>query len=81
MFKTFAAAALLGVWFAGAAKVYIIDISIIRRNDLETMTKEEVNYVLVWLHGYFGGETTIDLAVSEENGELELTTSNTQLAE
>jgi hypothetical protein len=54
-----------------------------------------VSYVLIWLHGYFGGkagDTTIDLAAFEENGkaigekcaengELGLMTVISQLAE
>ena len=95
MLKKFAAAAALCVLFAGSAQAEVIDISTIKCKDLGTMSKEEVSYVLIWLHGYFGGkagDTTIDLAAFEENGkaigekcaenpELGLMTAITQLAE
>ena len=55
MFKKIAAAAVLAVLFAGSAKAEVIDISTIKCKDLGTMSKDEVSYVLVWLHGYFGG--------------------------
>jgi acid stress chaperone HdeB len=94
MIKKLAAAAVLAVLAAGSAKAEVIDISTIKCKDLGTMSKEEVSYVLIWLHGYFGGkagDTTIDLAAFEENGkaigekcaengELGLMTVVTQLA-
>ena len=95
MFKKLAAVAVLAILAAGSARAEVIDISTIKCKDLGTMSKEEVSYVLIWLHGYFGGkagDTTIDLTAFEENGkkigekcaengELGLMTAITQLAE
>ena len=69
MLRKFAGAAVLALMLTGSAKAEVIDISTIKCKDLETMSKDEVSYVLVWLHGYFGGkagDTTIDLAAFEE---------------
>lgn len=95
MFRKLLAAAVLVFLATSSAKAEVIDISTIKCKDLGTMSKEEVSYVLIWLHGYFGGkagDTTIDLAAFEENGkkigekcaengELGLMTAITQLAQ
>jgi acid stress chaperone HdeB len=73
----------------------VIDVSTIKCNDLASMSKEDASYLLIWMHGYFGGkagDTTIDLAALETNGgaigekygaspELGFMTVVTQLAE
>ena len=71
MFKIFAIAGVLAAIATGSAKAEVIDISTIKCKDLGTMSKEEISYVLIWLHGYFGGkvgDTTIDLSAFEANG-------------
>ncbi len=71
MLKKIAVAAVLAVLATASAKAEVIDISTIKCKDLGTMSKEEVSYVLIWLHGFYGGkagDTTIDLAAFEANG-------------
>ncbi len=53
------------------ARAEVIDVSTIKCSDLGTMSKDEASYVLIWLHGYYGGkagDTTIDLAALESAG-------------
>ena len=73
----------------------VIDISTIKCGDLAKMSQEEVSYLLIWLHGYYGGkaeDTTIDLTALEtvskdigekcaENPEFGLMTAVTQVTQ
>lgn len=71
MFKTLAFAASIMVLAAIPARAEVIDISTIKCSDLATMTDEEGSYLLIWLHGYYGGkagDTTIDMDSFEAAG-------------
>ncbi len=63
--------AVLAVLGAQTAKAEVVDVSTIKCSDLIAMTKDEASYVLIWLHGYYGGkagDTTIDLTALEKSG-------------
>jgi acid stress chaperone HdeB len=95
MKKIMITAALLAMIGAAPAKAEVIDVSTIKCSDLAAMKADEASYLLIWLHGYFGGkagDTTIDLAAMEdagkaigekcaENPDLGLMTAITQLAQ
>ncbi|MDE2446860.1 MAG: hypothetical protein KGO94_11810 [Alphaproteobacteria bacterium] len=95
MKKILIASALAVAVLAQPAKAEVIDVSTIKCADLSKMKQEEISYLLIWLHGYFGGkagDTTIDLAALESNGtaigdkcaanpELGLMTAITQLTQ
>ena len=71
MYKTLALAAGLMAFAALPARAEVIDISTIKCSDLATMSDEEGSYLLIWLHGYYGGkagDTTIDLDSFEAAG-------------
>jgi acid stress chaperone HdeB len=83
----------LTILSAPLAKAEVVDVSTIKCSDLGKMSKDEASYILIWLHGYYGGkagDTTIDLAALEsagtaigekcgENPDLGLMTAITQL--
>lgn len=95
MKKYLVAVALMTVLGSTATKAEVIDISTIKCSDLTTMKTEEASYLMIWLHGYYGGkadDTTIDLGAMEEEGaeigkkcaenpELGLMTAITQLTQ
>ena len=95
MKKYLIAAALLTALGGAGAKAETIDVSTIKCSDMATMKADEASYLLIWLHGYFGGkagDTTIDLAALEDAGtaigdkcasnpELGLMTAITQLTQ
>jgi len=69
--KKLALLAALAVLNAQAAKAEVVDVSTIKCSELGTMSKDEASYILIWLHGYYGGkagDTTIDLAALEKAG-------------
>ncbi len=71
MFKTIACAAGLLALAALPARAEVIDISTIKCSDLATMNADEGSYLLIWLHGYYGGkagDTTIDMDSFEVAG-------------
>ena len=71
MIKKILGAAILAMLATAPAKAEVIDISTIKCKDLGAMSKDEASYILIWLHGYFGGkagDTTIDLTAFEANG-------------
>ncbi len=71
MKKLIIAAALLAMVGAAPAKAEVIDVSTVKCSDLATMKEDEISYLLIWLHGYYGGkagDTTIDLASLESAG-------------
>ncbi len=71
MKKFFAAFAVFVMMGAVAAKAETIDVSTVKCSELGTMTKEEASYLMIWLHGYYGGkagDTTIDLSAMESIG-------------
>ena len=64
MLKKLAIAAGMMVLATLPARAEVIDISTIKCSDLATMTDDEASYLLIWLHGYYGGkagDTTIDM--------------------
>jgi HdeA/HdeB family len=66
-----ASAAALFLLAAAPAQAETIDVSTLKCSELVAMNAEEGSYVMVWLHGYFGGEandTTIDLDAFEMMG-------------
>jgi acid stress chaperone HdeB len=93
--KLWVAAAMLAFLGTVPAKAEVVDISTIKCSDLIAMKTDEASYILMWLHGYFGGkagDTTIDLAAMEsagaaigekcaENPELGLMTAIQQLTQ
>ncbi len=55
------------------AKADVVDMSTVKCSELATMKAEDASYLLIWLHGYYGGkagDTTIDLAALEESGKM-----------
>ena len=63
--KTISAIAMAVLLMGSAtAKAEVIDVSTIKCSDLAAMSTEDASYLLIWLHGYYGGkaeDTTIDL--------------------
>ena len=56
----------LAAFVAGVtpSRAEVIDVSTIKCSDLIAMSADEASYLLIWLHGYYGGkaeDTTIDL--------------------
>jgi acid stress chaperone HdeB len=95
MKKLLFAVAILGLTQTTPSYAEVIDVSTIKCSDLATMKTDEASYLLMWLHGYFGGkagDTTIDLSAMEaagkaigdkcaENPDLGLMTAITQLTQ
>ena len=64
MKKIAIATSVLFLALAQPVQAEVIDISTVKCSDLATMNEEEASYLLIWLHGYYGGkagDTTIDL--------------------
>lgn len=64
MFKFTIAACCAVLAFSTPVQAEVVDVSTIKCSDLATMSEDEASYVLIWLHGYYGGkseDTTIDL--------------------
>lgn len=71
MRKLLIATALVGLAYTTPSYAEVIDVSTVKCSDISTMSKEDVSYLLIWLHGYYGGkagDTTIDLASLEASG-------------
>ena len=71
MKKLLAAAAILILANSVSARADVIDVSTIKCSEATSMSKEEMSYILIWLHGYYGGkagDTTIDLAALGDTG-------------
>ena len=71
MKKIIAVAAILVAFGCVSARAEVVDVSTVKCSELLKMSKEDVSYLLIWLHGYYGGkagDTTIDLAALEANG-------------
>jgi acid stress chaperone HdeB len=65
------AAACAALVLAMPAQAETIDVSTLKCSDITSMNAEEGSYILVWLHGYYGGQandTTIDLESFEAAG-------------
>ena len=68
MKKMFALAVVASTLAISEARAEVIDVSTIKCSDLTTMTADDASYLLIWLHGYYGGkaeDTTIDLKAFE----------------
>ena len=53
------------------AQAEVIDLSTVKCADIAKMIEEEGSYLMIWLHGYYGGkagDTTLDTAAFEEAG-------------
>ncbi len=53
------------------AQAEVIDLSTIKCSDIAKMSEEEGSYLMIWLHGYYGGkagDTTMDLESFEASG-------------
>ena len=95
MKKIFALALAASVIAILPARAEVIDVSTIKCAELTTMSTEDASYLLIWLHGYYGGkaeDTTIDLKSFEtvaadmgakcaENPELGIMTAVQQVTE
>jgi acid stress chaperone HdeB len=49
----------------------VIDLSTIKCSDIAKMSEEEGSYLMIWLHGYYGGkagDTTMDTDSFESSG-------------
>ena len=71
MFKTTAMAAALLALAVLPAKAEVIDLSTIKCSDLAKMSDDEGSYLMIWLHGYYGGkagDTTMDTDSFAESG-------------
>jgi acid stress chaperone HdeB len=71
MFKSLALAT--GLLFATtlSSQAEVIDLSTIKCSDVAKMSDKEGSYLMIWLHGYYGGkdgDTTLDTAAFEEAG-------------
>ena len=69
--KRIIVAAAIWAIVGGSARSEVIDVSTIKCAEVLKMSKEESSYLMVWLHGYYGGkagDTTIDLASLEASG-------------
>ena len=71
MKKIMIAVAIWAVFGGIAARAEVIDVSTIKCAEMIKMSKDEGSYLLIWLHGYYGGkagDTTIDLPALEASG-------------
>lgn len=71
MKKLLAATAILILANSVSAHAEVIDVSTIKCSEAIAMPKDEMSYVLIWLHGYYGGkagDTTIDLTALGDVG-------------
>jgi acid stress chaperone HdeB len=53
------------------AKAETVDVSTLKCSELMAMNQDEIGSMLLWLHGYYGGQandTTIDLSAFEPMG-------------
>jgi acid stress chaperone HdeB len=62
-----------GLFLAASSTVQaeVIDLSTIKCSDISKMSEEEGSYLMIWLHGYYGGkagDTTMDTDSFESSG-------------
>ena len=93
MIKTFVLTVGLLMASSAVAQAEVIDLSTVKCSDIAKMSESEGSYIMIWLHGYYGGkagDTTLDTesfeatgkAIGEacaENPELGLMTAINQL--
>lgn len=73
MKKIYAAMALAILLNSVPARAEVVDVSTIKCSEILAMSTEEKSYILIWLHGYYGGkasDTTIDLTGLGDTGQL-----------
>jgi acid stress chaperone HdeB len=71
MLKKLALAAGLLVSISATSQAEVIDLSTIKCSDIAKMGESEGSYIMIWLHGYYGGkagDTTLDTESFEETG-------------
>ena len=71
MKKLLAATAVLMMVNSFSAQASVIDVAAIKCKELLAMSPEEISYIFIWVHGYYGGkagDTTIDLASMDSAG-------------
>ena len=71
MIKKLALAAALLLVAAPTVQAEVIDLSTVKCADIAKMSEEEGSYLMIWLHGYYGGkagDTTLDTESFAEAG-------------
>jgi acid stress chaperone HdeB len=71
MLKNLIVAAGLLLSVSTATQAEVIDLSTIKCSDIAKMSDEEGSYLMIWLHGYYGGkagDTTMDTDSFETSG-------------
>jgi acid stress chaperone HdeB len=71
MFKNLIPAIGLFLASGSTAQAEVIDLSTVKCADIAKMSDEEASYMMIWLHGYFGGkagDTTMDTDSFEAAG-------------
>jgi acid stress chaperone HdeB len=71
MLKKLAVVAFATVIFAAPLRAEVIDLSTVKCSDIAKMSDEEGSYLMIWLHGYYGGkagDTTLDTDSFEAAG-------------
>jgi acid stress chaperone HdeB len=71
MLKKIALVALTVAAFTAPLRAEVIDLSTVKCSDIAKMSDEEGSYLMIWLHGYYGGkagDTTMDTDSFEAAG-------------
>jgi acid stress chaperone HdeB len=71
MLKTLSVACALVALTTLPVRAEVIDLSTIKCSDIGKMGEEEGSYLMIWLHGYYGGkagDTTLDTESFEAAG-------------
>lgn len=71
MLKKIALATTLLLAISGTSHAEVIDLSTIKCSDIAKMGESEGSYIMIWLHGYYGGkagDTTMDTDSFEASG-------------
>ena len=71
MLKKLALASSLLMAAGATAQAEVIDLSTIKCSDIAKMGESEGSYIMIWLHGYYGGkagDTTMDTDSFEASG-------------
>lgn len=71
MLKKMAVAGGLLLALSQTAQAEVVDLSTIKCSDIAKMSETEGSYIMIWLHGYYGGkagDTTLDTESFEETG-------------
>ncbi len=71
MFKELVLATGLLLAINTTAQAEVIDLSTVKCSDIAKMSETEGSYIMIWLHGYYGGkagDTTMDTDSFEATG-------------